>query len=55
MRNTSKPRSDQIGIRLAPDERQLVEAAARKDQRNISDWARLALLRAARRLLRKAA
>jgi len=40
-------RSQQIGIRLSAAERRTVEAAAESDRRNVSDWVRLVILRAA--------
>lgn len=49
MLNTPDNRSEQIGVRLTPEERQVIEEAAAADQRKLSDWARLALLKAARR------
>jgi len=40
-------RAAQLGIRLTPKERQALDAAALKDGRKTSDWARVTLLRAA--------
>jgi len=43
-------RTEQIGIRLTPDERASLEAAAEREQRTLADWSRLALLREAKRV-----
>jgi uncharacterized protein (DUF1778 family) len=55
MRNVTDNRTEQIGVRLTSAERQALESAAAADQRKISDWARLALLRAAKRRSRRRA
>jgi len=47
------PKSTQIGIRLSPAERAALEAQAARDRRQLSDWCRLVLLRAARATRRK--
>jgi uncharacterized protein (DUF1778 family) len=55
MRNQTDERYGQIGIRISQAEREVIESAARRDQRKLSEWARLALLRAARRKPRRKA
>jgi uncharacterized protein (DUF1778 family) len=37
-----------LGIRLSPEERKVIERAARLDDREVVDWARRALLRVAK-------
>ena len=55
-RNDPFLRAGQLGIRLNGEERRIIDAAARIADRKPSDWARVALLRLARRLVgRKAA
>jgi uncharacterized protein (DUF1778 family) len=44
-------RGGQIGIRLNGEERRIIEAAAKIADRKLSDWARINLLRVARRLV----
>jgi len=48
-------RSTQIGIRMNHEERRTIEAAAKLSERKTSDWARLALVRLARSIVRRKA
>jgi len=47
----TETRTEQIGVRYTPEERALIESAARREQRTLADWLRLLSLRAAKRLL----
>jgi len=49
----NEPKAAQINVRVSEAEREAIESAAAADQRRLSDWARLALLRAARRKPRR--
>jgi uncharacterized protein (DUF1778 family) len=42
-------RTENLDIRVSPDEKAAIQAAAERDSRTVSDWARLALLRAAKK------
>lgn len=46
-------RSDSIRVRIAPDERKIMEAGARAVDRKLSDYIRTAALEAARRDAKK--
>lgn len=52
MRHT-EPKEAQLNIRMTASERAEVDSAAERDRRLVSDWARLALLRLARRKPRR--
>lgn len=43
-----------INVRVREAEKELFEAAARRDRRKLSDWVRIALIDAARQLLPEA-
>jgi uncharacterized protein (DUF1778 family) len=49
------PKEAQLNIRMTKSERAEIDLAADRDRRLVSDWARLALLRLARRSLRRKA
>lgn len=54
MRKTEKRQFDQpLQVRVTQEQRDLFERAAQADGRSLSNWARLALERAARRELGK--
>lgn len=42
------PRTENMDIRVSPEEKAEIQAAAERDSRTASDWARLVLLRAAK-------
>jgi uncharacterized protein (DUF1778 family) len=46
-------RTENLDIQISPEEKAAIQAAAERDSRTVSDWARLILLRAAEKGAKK--
>jgi uncharacterized protein (DUF1778 family) len=46
------PRDENLDIRVNPDEKAAIQAAAKREGRTVSEWARLLMLRSAKRRTR---